>query len=252
MLSVKNIPMAVIVLAAFFFSCGDAFAAFDPKSYVVVDGLLYTVDANGQKKQFEGAEVVEEETAGGKIYWLAGDPEADGMNEGLYKGWKSGIYFFGGDGKFISLLEKKHADRSYVQFSPDGKQFILSSGTYVDREYLLYEFDGLKLQRAFGGISGVWIGPFRFAYTLIDESKNARHKDADFPGWLTVVVYDSAVDLLTTVLEATETEDFMMDRLNDETDELVVTKFSVKDKKDWGDEEKINVESIRVPIPAAG
>ena len=141
---------------------------------------------------------------------------------------------------------------SYVQFSPDGKQFILGSGTYVERVYELYKFEGLNPQKTFYGTSLTWVGPNRFAFTFIDASKKARHEGADFSGWLSVVVYDSAVDLLTTVAEATKTEDFMLDGLDDETGELSITKFFVKDEKDWADEEKRETEDISRPIPAAG
>jgi len=188
------------------------------------------------------------QTARGTIYWLAGDPEADGKNEGLYKGWKSGIYFFGQDGKFISMLEKERAQMCFVRFSPDGKQLVLGSG---DRENLLYEFDGFELKKSFGGIGGAWIDPFRFAYTIIDESRGARHENADFPGRLSVAVYDSAVDLLTIAAEATATEDFMMNFVDAESGELVIMKFSVKDEGEWGDREKVKIDVIRVPIPAA-
>ncbi|MCL2010734.1 MAG: hypothetical protein FWG71_09370 [Synergistaceae bacterium] len=242
-----------ILFTAVLLLAGVAVAAivpngFDPESWHVNDGLLYMADG----KQFEGAEVVEDLIEGGKIYWLAVDPEAGGTNEGLYKGWKGGIYFFGGDGKFISMLEREGAQMSYVQFCPDGQQFVLSSGTYADREYLLYEFDGFELKKSFGGIGGAWIDPFRFAYSIIDASKGPRHENADFPGRLSVVVYDSAVDLFTIAAEATATEDFMMNSVDAENGELVIMKLTVKDEGDWGDEGKLEIENIRVPLPAAG
>ena len=132
-----------LALAVILFSHGGAFAAdspngFDPNRYVVKDGLLFLDD-----KQFYGAEVVTVQTARGTIYWLAGDPEADGTNRGLYRGWKSGIYFFGQDGKFISMLEKERAQMCFVRFSPDGEQFTI--GIFGDSEYLLYNFDTLEL-----------------------------------------------------------------------------------------------------------
>jgi WD40 repeat protein len=213
----------------------------------VDDGLLY--DADG--KQFEEVQVVEVETERGIIYWLSvpdSDPDCNRYNVELYEGgWKGGIYFFGGDGKYISMLEKEDSNSCYVFFSPDGKQFILRAP--VD-QYLLYEFDGLKLKKSFGGTTLEWIDPFRFAYSIIDESKNAR-EEAGFDGWLTVVVYDSAADLLTTVIEATATEDFLVDSFDAETGELVIWKKSVEDEKDWGDFFKQKLERIRVPVPAA-
>jgi hypothetical protein len=223
----------------------------NPNSYTVNDGKLY--DADG--KQFKGAEIVTAETEGGIIYWLAVNPDADGCVEGLYEGWKGGIYFFGGDGNFISMLAREHAQESYVWFSSDGKQFILSGGTFYYPEYLLYGFhgfDGFELKKSFGGTRGAWIDNFRIACSTIDRSKNARYEEAYYHGWLSVVVYDSAVDLFTTVIDATATEDFMMLSVDHETDELVVAKFSVKDEKDWGDREKREYDEICLPVPPAG
>jgi hypothetical protein len=230
------------------------FPPFAPDGFVVEDGLLYSVNAEGEKKQAEGAEVVEAETEGGKIYWLAADPEAGGSNEGLYKDWAGGIYFFGSDGNFINCLEREDAQKSYVQFSPDGKRFILDSGEFVTRQLLLYEFDGLELKKEFYGMpSPEWLDDsYRFAFTLIDTSKISRYENADIFGWMSVAVYDSAVDLLTTVAEATATEDFMLSGVDRESGELNVTKLSVSNEKDWADESKHATEDIKVPLPAAG
>ena len=148
------------------------------------------------------------------------------------------------------MVEKENAHRTWVQFSPDGEQFILDSGTYVDREYLLYEFDSLKLKKTLYGIALSWLDPVRFVFTPIDVLKGARYADADFPGWLSVVIYDSEAGSFTTLAEATKTEDFMMEEVNN-TGEIIITKFSVNDEKDWEDEDagKIKIEEIRVPVP---
>jgi hypothetical protein len=247
-----NISLCAIITAVLLLTAGvpvsGASAPVNPNSYTVDDGLLY--DADG--KQFEGAEVVEVDFELGKIYWLAVDPDADGSNEGLYEGWAGGIYFFGSDGNFISMLGRKNAQMSYVNFCPDGSQFALSGADHSDYAYELHEFEGLKLKKTFSGLNFVWIDNMRFAFTLIDESKGARHENADIPGWLTVAVFDSAVDLLTTVTEATKTESFMVNEYVEETGELVVMKISVKDEKDWADEDRQEIEEIRVPVPPAG
>ena len=249
----KNIVvlLGVLLILALMETSAPA-AGFDAAKYVVDDGLLFAVDAKGGRKQIDGADVVEERTKGGVIYWLAADPNADGSNENMYKGWKSGIYFFGSDGKFISCLEKKDAATCYVRFSPDGKQFALDSGTYVDRDYELYAFDGLALKKSFRGIGLTWLGPQRFAYSAIDTAKGRRHKDSDIAGWMSVVVCDTSSDSSVTVLEATKTEDFMMEGIDRDANELAVTKFSVKDERDWGNDEKTSVENIRISVPVAG
>ncbi|MCL1940448.1 MAG: hypothetical protein FWG09_00790, partial [Synergistaceae bacterium] len=233
-------------------SCGgEALAAVvDAKSCAVYDGLLYRVDQNGQKKQVEAAEVVEAAVKGGKIYWLAVDPEFDGEDEEMFRSWRSGIYFFGGDGKFISCLEKEDPQMSYIIFSPDGKQFVLDSGTYVDRDYKLYAFDGLKLKKEFYGLSELeWLDPARFVFTLIDGKHGARSSNADIPGWTSVVVYDSASGSIKTLAAATKTEDYMLDAVNISAKELSITKYSVKNEKDWSNEDKIEEQEISLPIP---
>ena len=69
---------AVIVSMAFFSLRGGAFAAFDAQSHIVENGLLYTLDAEGEWTEIKGERRVEEEDIqGGKIYWLAVNPEAE-------------------------------------------------------------------------------------------------------------------------------------------------------------------------------
>ncbi|MCL2010637.1 MAG: hypothetical protein FWG71_08880 [Synergistaceae bacterium] len=240
--------VAVIVLMVFFSLCCGAFAVsdapFDAQSHIVDEGMLFTLDDEGEWAEVKGAKVEEEDIQGEKIYWLAVNP---GAHE-IYKGWQGGIYFFDDDGEFISMVEKEDAERTFVQFSPDGEQFILSSGTYVDREYLLYDLGSPRLKKTFYGIGLAWLDSNRFAFTLIDTPKGARYEGADFSGWLPVVVYNSAADSLTTVVEATKTEDFLMERIDGGTRELVITKFSVADEKDWAEENR-KIEEIRVPAP---
>jgi hypothetical protein len=250
----KKIRIAAAALFLTAFLPGVVLAAgFDTEKMIVDDGLLFTLDDKGVRKQFDGAEVVEEQTARGKIYWLAADPNADGANEGLYKGWTSGIYFFGADGKFISCLEIKDAQMSYVHFSPDAKHLVLDSGTYVDRDFKLYDFDGLKLKHDFYGASPlVWLDNGRFVFTGLDTKRGSRSEGADMPGWMSVVVYDLAAGDLVTVVEATATEDYMLDGADLDAGELVIWKYSVKNPEDWSDDEKKKTESVRAPIPSAG
>ena len=253
MFSIKKIIVWVMVLVPILFSGSEALsAAFDSKKTIVVDGLLYRVDAKGQKKQFEGAEVVEEKIDSGKIYWLAADPKADGQNKGLYKGWKSGIYFFGKDGKFISCLERKAAQLSYVHFSPNGKQFILASGTYVDLEYKLYTFGTLELKKTFYGMSQlVWLDSRRFVFSAIDTARGPRHKNADIAGWRSVVLYDTASGTLKTLINATKVADFDLQSIDTGKGKLSITKYSVKSENDWANEKKVSSEEIFFPIPTS-
>jgi hypothetical protein len=247
----KLAVFALVAICAAFFGRSVGATEFDPEKFAVENGLLYTTDESGEKIQFEGAEVVEEEIDGGKIYWLAANPDADGSNEGLYKDWKSGIYFFGDDGKFLSYLEIKDALVGYVRFSPDGKQFVFDSSTQSDRDYKLYAFDGLELKKTFYGASPViWLDDERFAFTELDTARGLRDENAYLSGWMSIVLYDTAAETFETIMEATATENYILDSVDD--DELVIWKYSVPDAKDWADEDKRETQQITIPIPSAG
>ena len=44
----------------------------------------------------------------------------------------------------------------------------------------------------------------------------------------------------------------MMNYVDTKSGELAITKLSVKDEGDWGDEEKLEIKNIHIPIPPAG
>jgi WD40 repeat protein len=231
---------------------------FDPEKFIVDGGLLFTVDAKGEKTRFEGVEVVETVLEGernSKRYWLIADPEAYVSEEGLYEGWKSGIYFFGGDGKFISCLETEDAPWSEVKFSPDGKLFVLDSGTGVVRDFALYAFDGLQLISTLSGISPVdWLDNERFAFTGLDDSHGPRGTAAEVEDWMSVVIYerDMAGPVTVKAATATATEDYVLGSVDRAAGELEIWKTSVKNAKDWPVSDKREQTTIRVPIPAVG
>ena len=245
----KNFIFVLCAIFAVFLSpsCG-AYAAFDTKSHVVNDGLLYTVNAEGQKMRIEGAEVLEKETENGKIYWLAVDPEYDE----LYKGWEGGIYFFGSDGKFLSYLERENTRDFCVRFSPGGKWFLSFYNLSIEGEFILYQFDGLKLKETFDGLNELfWVDSKRFALMLLDNTHGERDRDAEIRDWISVAVYDVASGEYQMVKTATETEDYWLSSVDEGTGELIIKKTSVKNVEDWADAEKHESEEIRVPAPAA-
>jgi hypothetical protein len=237
-----------VLLGVFCVFAPSSFAAFDAQGYVLEDGQLYRVDAKGKgkKERLEGASLTEALTEGGKIYWLAADPDGDEEHAKVYKGWKSGIYFFGDDGKFISVLERENPQISDVYFSPDGGQFVLDSGTYVERDYELYAFDGLKLKKKFFAMGEpIWLDSTRFAFTLIDKTQ--KRPGSDISGGLSVVVFDSATGSLQTVAQATKTVDFYLVAV--EGEEFLMAQSIVEDEKDWADEGKKAEVKNRYPIP---
>ena len=71
-------------------------------------------------------------------------------------------------------------------------------------------------------------------------------------GWLSVALYDSALEELTVLREATETQDFILSGVEHEEGVLKVQERSVKDKKDWDDEEKVEGKVTTIPIPVVG
>jgi hypothetical protein len=268
-LFVLFIAAAVMVIGAAVFAPQVCAAAIDGKNMIVEDGTVFILDGKGGRKE-SGAIVEEQETSGGVIYFVDANPDADGMEEGLYKGWTKGFYFFGADGKFISCLEIDKAGpggMGSVMFSPGGKWFVHYVGSsssepseYKLDEYKLYEFDGLKVKkdlRDFYGLWPFWLDDGRFAFTRLDAKRGSRGKSAPNPGWMSVVVYDIAADELTAVAEATatETEDYMLSEADRDAGELVILRYSVKKpedwaKKDWNNDTE-NDTYIRVPIPAA-
>ena len=57
---------------------------------------------------------------------------------------------------------------------------------------------------------------------------------------------------MSVIREATETQDFILIGVEHEEGVLEVQERSVKDKKDWDDEEKVEGKRTQSPIPAAG
>ncbi len=220
------------------------------ENFSVENEQLYKIDDSGKKTLLENVEVSKVEIKdGADVYYATLDPES---NSSLGK-IESGLYFFDGKGKSVSFLKKEQPEICFANFSPDGKKFILDCGTYVDRSFELYEFNGLVKKKDYYGCSQLsWLDPHRFVFTLIDETHKARTTESEIPGWLSVVVYDSAVDLLTPVAEATPTDDFLFEAVDVEANTLVINKYHVDDEKLWSQEDKIDSESIEKPIPAAG
>ncbi len=220
------------------------------ESYALKDGKVYQVDADGKRKLLEDAEPGQYGTDKGVYSWILVDPElSDAM-----KGSKSGIYFFDESEKPQGFLPFDGAAYCSVTFSPDAEKIVINFGTDSSQEIMLYTFKGFEKEGAFRAVGSVtWLDPVRFVFTRDDASKGSRAKTLDQQeGWLSVMIYDTAIKELISVMEATETKDYMLTAVDEEESKLKILERSVKDKKDWGDGNKIQDTEISAPIPAAG
>ena len=65
-----------------------------------------------------------------------------------------------------------------------------------------------------------------------------------------MAIHDSLMEELFFVMEATETQDYMLIGANTKSDMLEILKRSVENARNWNEEEKIQEREISVP--AAG
>lgn len=238
-------------LAAFLFSVFLASGAFAAEeSYILKGGKVYRVEA-GKETLLEDEEPGRTNTDKGFYSWILVDPKLSGKMQGS----KSGIYFFlGGDERPVGFMPLEAASFSDLEFSPDGEEFLLSWGTDAVQELSLYVFDGFVKKKSFTALGYyAWLEPHRFVFTQDDTSKGSRGKAVERQeGWLSVALYDAAVEELYVLEEATETQDFILTGIDHEKGVLEVLERSVKDKKDWDDAEKVEEKETTIPIPAAG
>ena len=237
---------AMVLAAVLFVFSIFASEALAAQEYALRGGKVFRISAKGTEKHLLKAKAeVHKLSDNRRIYTLA----VDGDIENMYRGSKKGIHFFGNDEKFISFLPWDMAEFSFVHFSPDGKQFVLDSGTYVIREYGLYQFDGLKCKKIFSGGGQLgWINPTCFAFTSIDAEKRERVKGSGV-GWLSVVMYNTASDKLTTVIPATDTADYELEEVYSDKNLFLITESTVEKKSDWDDFEKVKTKQIKKDIP---
>lgn len=237
-----------LLVGVLLLSAVGAFAA--EESYILKEGKVYRVEA-GKETLLEGVHPMRSNTDKGLYSWIWVDPA---LSEKM-RDSKVGIYFFlGEDEKPAGFMPLEAAAFSHLQFSPSGEKFLLSWGAYAVQELSLYTFDGFVKKKSFTVVGPwTWIDFHRFVFTQDDTSKGSRGKAVELQeGWLSVALYDSALEELTVLREATETQDFILSGVEHEEGVLKVQERSVKDKKDWDDEEKVEGKVTTIPIPAAG
>ncbi len=238
-----------LLVAVLLLSAVGAFAA--EESYILKEGNVYQVKS-GKETLLEGRHPERSNTDKGLYSWIWVDPA---LSEKM-RDSKVGIYFFlGEDEKPAGFLPLEDATCSDLEFSPSGEKFLLrSDGPYAFQELSLYTFDGFVKKKSFLVVGPwTWIDSHRFVFTQDDTSKGSRGKAVEqLEGWLSVALYDSALEELSVIREATETQDFILIGVEHEEGVLEVQERSVKDKKDWDDEEKVEGKMTKIPIPAAG
>ena len=228
---------------------GDALAQFDLRGISSVeyefsldDGKIYREAADGTKTAVgEPSEVA---TEMGTYYWFAVSPAlGDAM-----QGSASGIYLFYESGNCVGFLPVEAAEfAGTVLINATAEQALIDYGTSPERDLRLYNLQTLKEKRVFLAMSDiVWLDATRFAMTHVDTEKKGRHDNAQESGWLSVAIYDTNGEKLTHVRKATETSDFILDAVDLEKRQLVISERSVKKAGDWAEDAKIATNELRV------
>ena len=190
-------------------------------------------------------------TEKGTFFWIAAIPE---MVEEM-QGTERGVYIFHKENEdMIFFLPLKKSFPSQVAFSPSGEKLFIVSDAEYDHELLYYEFDetGMHKKAMFKTRGHAdWIDWHRFAFTS-NMTKGPRSQTDKTSGRLSAVVYDSAVDLLVNVKEATENEDYIFYGYDEKQGELSILKRTVQHTSDWGKTGKVKDTMISVSSPAAG
>ena len=249
----KRFSWVIVFCAVFVLFCFPVESYAAGEKYVLEKGTVHRVKSDGKRQKIEDVDIRSFEInggAGGGIFWFCVDPNE---NEAM-KGSEIGIYFFDENEKPLFFMPYEDAwIVGDIIFSDDGKQMVLDVGTWVVRGLTLYDFKATEEKASFTGMSGlIWLDPYRFAFTMVEQDAEPRISATDFDGWTSVMVYDTAIKELVPVIKATETANYMLTGVDREKDELQMTETSVKTKMDWADYEKYEDKEIVAQIPAAG
>ncbi|MBP3729935.1 MAG: hypothetical protein J6I40_00520 [Mailhella sp.] len=191
-------------------------------------------------------------TEKGTYLWIAAIPEMVPEMQGTERG----VYIFHTENEELAgFLPLQNAFLSQVVFSQSGEKLFAVCDTESDHELRYYEFEkaGLSKKVTFKTLGHAeWIDWHRFVFTINDMTNGVRSEADKISGWHSVVVYDSAVDLLEPVKEATEKEDYVFYGFDREQDEISILRRTVQNKSDWGELRKVKQTMISASPPAAG
>ena len=220
--------------------------------YIVRGDRVYRLQDGNEQLLVEEV-IFRAETDAGAWAWVLIDPE---LSEEM-KGSESGVYFFRGEkDEPASFLPMKNAGACSMEFSPSGKKLLICCGDEARQDLGYYVLDeaGKSWVRKASFVSAghaFWVDPHRFVFTAIDTKKGTRSKAGD-DWWCSPSLYDTLENELTVILKATSTKDYFIVGCDDEGGTLDINESSVKNPKDWGNENKIKYKELTVPIPAAG
>ncbi|MBR3664309.1 MAG: hypothetical protein IKN64_06605 [Desulfovibrio sp.] len=238
-------------LLASLFCAGITFAR--EGDYVLRDGKAYRVQ-QGTSMLLEDCEPQTANTDKGLWSWILVDP---GQTEAM-KGSEGGIYFFWGEDKTVAgfLPIKEEASSCRLYFSPSGEKLLVNWGMEYIQHLSLYFIDSKKgfVKKAAFEVAGppFWLDHHRFVFNAINPGKGARVKDRFDLWWSSVVLYDTVENEKIVLKEATANKNYSISDYDEASDELELWESSVKDVKDWEDENKVKDIKIKLPIPAAG
>ncbi len=220
-------------------------------AYILKDGKTYRAGNDTPLDDMEPGSV---NTKAGLWSWIKVDPEkSPAMN-----GTQQGVYFFrGDDAKPAGLIPiEEEVDSCRIYFCPSGERLLLSWGMEYAQHLSLYEVDPAKgyVKKISFEVQGppIWIDPYRFAFTYVDPKKGLRAEGKFDCFWSSAAVYDSAVDLLTVLKQADALNNYILNGYFEDSDTFEVWRSTVKDEKDWADDDKIDEKELSVPVPAAG
>lgn len=245
-----------VTLLALALCAGGAWAAeggsASPDGTLLLRGEeVYRVEG-GRQRLLKEALYQSTDTEAGTWSWVLVDPDNEGM-EGL----ESGVWLFLGDDERPAGFLPMHETRDYMlEFSPSGEKVLMSCGTGPSQDMGLYLLDAagrniVKKASFTAWSNAFWVDPHRFVFTAFDKDKGLRRGSQE-RGWCSVALYDTGEEMLTVIREATATRNYIVNGCDHNGEMLDVWEHSVKDEKDWADEDKIEYKGHKVPVPAAG
>lgn len=211
----------------------------------------YWVPADGQQVLVDDVEVLwgkspaHGETAGQQYFWFV-VPER-------YRTFGPGIFLTEpqtGANMFLPLEEQDLALCAEIRISPDGDELALVMKTSPQPSIAVYDIDkGQVVLTVPNADTPVWMDFSRFAYMSLDPAKSRGNN-----AWSSVAFCErlGETEIKQEILyQATETTDYL---LLDECAEgnLCILKITVESPEDWADSDKLKMEDIREPYPAAG
>jgi hypothetical protein len=216
------------------------------------DTKVYRVTPGGERVEIEmpkGEDPAVTAKLGntGGITWLRVDDRHEGMEDS-----RLGVYLFGENDNLLSFLPSEARPYAII-FAPDMKHaLLLSQWDYRSYSSAVDLYGSAEKKASFGFLGGdvQWMDSDRFVFTMLepDKTRAPRPGGEANKNWTSVAVMDTD-GKLSRLMAATETKNYMFGDVYMDEKKLTIYETTVKDKKDWADTEKQNVEELTVPFP---